>query len=85
MFDIEQITAFFGWCSVINIGLLIFTTILLIVLKDFISSVHCRLMGLDLTKDKDKLQGLYMNYLAYYKIAIIMLNITPYFALKLMI
>ena len=80
MFNIEQLTAFFGWCSVINMGFLIATTILLIVLKDLISTIHSRLMGLD----KNKLQDLYMNYLAYYKIAIIMLNITPYFALKLM-
>lgn len=80
MFNIEQLTAFFGWSSVINIGLLIFTTILLVVLKGPISSAHSHLMGID----KNKLQGLYMNYLAYYKIAIIMLNITPYFALKLM-
>ena len=80
MFSIEQLTAFFGWCTVINMGLLIFTTLLLIVLKDPISSVHSRLLGLD----KDKLQDLYMNYLAHFKIAIIMLNITPYIALKLM-
>ena len=79
MFDIELLTAFFGWCSVINMGLLIFSTILLIVLKDPISSVHSRLMGLD----KEKLPSLYMHYLAYYKIAIIMFNLTPYFALKL--
>ncbi len=79
MFNIEQLTAFFGWCSVINMALLIFSTVLLIVLKGPISSVHSRLLG----EDKQKIQGLYIDYLAYYKIAIIMLNITPYFALKL--
>lgn len=84
MVSIEQLTVFFGWCSIINMGLLIFTTILLIVFKDFIIAIHRRLMGLDQVEGKDKLQDLYINYLAYYKIAIIMLNITPYFALKLM-
>ena len=79
MLSIEQLTAFFGWCSVINVGLLIFSTLMIIVFKDPISAIHSRLLG----QDKEKLQGLYMHYLAYYKIAIIMFNITPYFAFKL--
>ena len=79
MLSIEQLTAFFGWCSVINVGLLLFSTLMIIVFKDPISAIHSRLLG----QDKEKLQGLYMHYLAYYKIAIIMFNITPYFAFKL--
>ncbi len=79
MVTIEQLIAFFGWCSIINMGLLVFSTVMLIAFKDPISAIHSRLLGLD----KEKLQGLYMHYLAYYKIAIIMFNITPYFALKL--
>jgi len=79
MLTIELLTAFFGWCSVINMGLLIFSTVMLIAFKGPISAIHSRLLVLD----KEKLQGLYMNYLAYYKIAIIVFNITPYFALKL--
>ena len=79
MLNIEQLAAFFGWCSVINMGLLIFSTLMIIVFKGPISAIHSRLMSLE----KDKLPNLYMHYLAYYKIAIIMLNITPYLALKL--
>ena len=80
MLSMEQLTAFFGWCSVINMGLLIFSTVMLIVFKDPISSIHSRLMGIE----KEKLPSLYMHYLAYYKIAIIMFNITPYIGLKML-
>ena len=79
MFSLEQLTAFFGWCTFLNIGLLVFSTIILIVLKDPISSIHSKLFGIE----KEKLQSLYIHFLAYYKIAIIMFNLTPYITLKL--
>ena len=34
MLDISVLTTFFGWCSVINIGLLGFTTIVLLEMKN---------------------------------------------------
>ena len=80
MINLETLTTFFGWCSVINFGILIITSLLLMVAKDFITSVHSKLMGVD----GDNLANVYFGYLAQYKIAIFMLNIVPYFALKLM-
>ena len=77
--DIEQITAFFGWCSVINIGVLVFTTLFLILAKGLVSGVHAKLFGLE----EKNLSGIYFTYLANYKIAILMFNIVPYIALKL--
>ena len=80
MNNLETLTTFFGWCSVINFSILIVTTLLLAAAKDFISSVHSKLMGVG----KGDLANEYFSYLANYKIAIFMLNIVPYFALKLM-
>ncbi|NQY26977.1 MAG: hypothetical protein HRT92_07345 [Piscirickettsiaceae bacterium] len=80
MFSIEFITTFLGWCSVINIGILILSSALLIVFKQTITALHSRLFGLD----KEILALAYFQYLGNYKVAIFILNIVPYTALKLM-
>jgi hypothetical protein len=77
---IEQITTLLGWASAINIAILALSTLSLIVMRGWVTSIHSQLFGLD---EKD-LGRAYFQYLAQYKIAIIVLNITPYIALKIM-
>jgi hypothetical protein len=80
MIDIETLALFFGWCTVINMGVLIFATILLFMTKGVIADLHSKLTGVA----KKSLSDHYFSYLANYKIAIFMLNLVPYVALKLM-
>ena len=80
MMTTETLTELLGWASIINIAILLFSTVLLIAMRRTISKVHASLFGLD---EKD-LGRAYFQYLAQYKIAIIVLNITPYIALKCM-
>jgi hypothetical protein len=75
----ETLTALLGWTSVINIAILAITTLSLIAMRGFITKVHARLFGMD---EKD-LGRAYFQYLAQYKIAIIVLNIAPYLALRI--
>ena len=77
---IETITTFLGWCSVINIGVLLFSTLMMIVVRDFAIKLHSSLFGVN----PEELPIIYFQYLGNYKIAIIILNIVPYIALKLM-
>lgn len=69
-----------GWCSLINIGLLILTSVLILLLRRSISNIHGKMFGLG-TSD---VLNAYFQYLAQYKIAIIVFNLAPYLALKLM-
>jgi hypothetical protein len=75
----ETLTALLGWTSVINIAILAITTLSLIAMRGFITKVHARLFDMD---EKD-LGRAYFQYLAQYKIAIIVLNIAPYLALRI--
>lgn len=79
MMTIEALTKFLGWLSVINIAILLFSTLGVIVMRDFITKIHSKLFGLD---GKD-LGRAYFQYLGQYKIAIIVLNIAPYLALRI--
>lgn len=77
---ISEMTNFFGWCSVINIGLLLYMTLMFTLFRSFVKSLHAKMFGLP-EVDLDKA---YFNYLANYKIAILIFNLVPYLALKLM-
>ncbi len=80
MMTTKALTELLGWVSIINIAILMASTFMLIALRGFISNIHSRLFGLD---EKD-LGRAYFQYLAQYKIAIIVLNLAPYIALKVL-
>ena len=77
---IESLTELLGWVSVINIDILVLSTLAVITVRASITEIHSKIFGLD---EKD-LGRAYFQYLAQYKIAIIVLNVTPYIALKIM-
>jgi len=77
---IEVLTELLGWAVVINIVILLLSTLGVIAMRGAITRIHSKLFGLD---EKD-LGRAYFQYLAQYKIAIIVLNIAPYIALKVM-
>ena len=76
----EVLTELLGWASAINIVILMFSTLSLIAMRGAVSKIHSKLFGLD---EKD-LGRAYFQYLAQYKIAIIVFNVAPYVALKFM-
>ncbi len=81
MTNIESITAFLGWCTVINCGLLAFSTAMLVTSAgDWAKGIHSKLFGIP----KENLNSMYFMFLANYKLAIFVLNLVPYIALKIM-
>jgi hypothetical protein len=81
MIELQTMTAFFGWCAVLNIGLLLFTAIWLIVFRDFTKSIHSAILGVD----QDSMDVIYFQFMGNLKIAVIVFNVVPYLALKMMV
>lgn len=75
----QEITMLFAWMSVINIAILFFTTIAIITMRGTIARVHGKLFNID---ESDALRE-YFHYLAQYKVAVIVLNLVPYLALRI--
>lgn len=80
MTEIETIGIFVGWCSLINLALLILTSICIVSLRGFVSKIHSKMFGIN----ESDLGPAYFRYLGQYKIAIIGFNLVPYIALKIM-
>ena len=76
----EQLTEFFGWMMLINVGLMILSAVLIMAMKGFICKVHGKMFAIP----EDKLMVILYSYLGVYKIFIIVFCLVPYLALKLM-
>ncbi len=79
MMTIDALTELLGWASAINIAVLLLSTLGVIAMRGAIARIHSKLFGL---AEKD-LGRAYFQYLAQYKIAIVVLNLVPYIGLKI--
>jgi hypothetical protein len=79
--DIATASAFFGWCTVINYGILAISTVMFMTgAGDWAKSIHSRLFDIP----KDDLGPMYFHYLANFKLAVLIFNLVPYIALKIL-
>jgi len=84
----QQITSFMGWCTVLNIVLLLLLSFVLLVAPSLfggpssalsIRSIHAGIMNVDMAD----LSRIYVEWIAHYKILVLVFNVVPYLALKL--
>jgi hypothetical protein len=80
MSDIAVVTEFLGWCSIINGCILAFATLMLSFAGGWPKKIHSQLSKVSM----QQLDSQYFSFLANYKLAILVLNIVPYIALKIM-
>lgn len=78
--SIETVTAFLGWCTIINSVILLISTVALMSCGKWISKIHARMFEID----EPSLTLCYFRYLANFKILTIVFNLAPYLALKIM-
>ncbi len=81
MNSIETVREFLGWCSVINIGMLLLSTIMLTIMRGWIIKIHAKMTGVS----EADLPRIYLEFLGNYKMLIIILNLVPYIALRIMV
>jgi hypothetical protein len=79
MESMQTIREVLGWSTALNLGFLIFATAVLVVAGAPIKRLHAKMFGLS----EDDLSRAYFQYLAQYKIAILVFNLVPYLALRI--
>jgi len=79
MMTLENLTAFLGWCTVINFGILIVAALGIVAMRGTIGNIHSSMFKLA----EADLSNAYFHYLANYKILIIVFNLVPYLALRI--
>jgi len=77
--DITTLKDFFLWCTIINAGVLIYSSLMCICLKDWIYSMHSKFFSIS----RDAFNVAIYSFLGVFKIFVIVFNLVPYIALAI--
>lgn len=79
--DIDQLIRFLGWSTLLNALLLTIATLFLAYGRQTVIKIHSALFEIE----ANQLPAIYFNYLAHYKLAIIVFNLVPYLVLRFLL
>ncbi len=77
--DIQSLTAFFKWCSIINIAVLALAILFFIAAPDFVNGI----LGYMFHLPRETLDVVHYAFLGLYKVVILVFNLVPYVALRI--
>jgi hypothetical protein len=77
---IELLKEFLGWCTVINIGILLYWFLMIIYAHDFVYKFHTRWFKLSV----EKFDAIHYSSMAYFKLTVFIFNLVPYLVLYIM-
>ena len=75
--EVQTITAFFMWCTIINGAMLVFSSIMLLLAQDFVYSMHSKWFHIP----RETFNVAIYSFLGFFKIVFIVFNVVPYVAL----
>ena len=80
MDSIETLATFFGWCIVINFGALLLVVLVFSLFHDIFATLSAKVFGIT----KEEAAVTFFRVVQQYRFALMVLNIAPYIALKIM-
>ena len=76
---LEIVRSALGWCTLINMAMLLVWLVMFICAKGFIYKVHSKWFRIP----EDQFDRIHYSAMAHYKLAIFVLNLVPYIALHI--
>ncbi len=76
---LEEIRAAFGWCTLINWAALLWWWLFLWLARDFVYRLHSKWFKLS----EQAFDGMHYAGMGLFKVAILMFNLVPYIALRI--
>ena len=76
---LEVTRSMLAWCSVINIGLLLLWYLFFLLAHDWMHRIHSKWFTIPV----DRFDGIHYGGLGLFKIGILLFNLVPYLALRI--
>lgn len=76
---VDILLGLLGWSAVINIGLLLWWSFWILIAHDLVYSIHSKWFKISVKK----FDAIHYAGIAFYKITIIVFNVIPYLALRI--
>ena len=77
--DIQTLTSFFGWCTIINAGFFLFVTLFITIAPDLVYRLQIKFLPIS----RDTYNVVIYSFLGLVKIFLVVFNVVPYVALRL--
>lgn len=77
--DMGQVTAVFGWMLIINLVIYLLAAAFIVFARDWAANFEARITGVP----AEEWPKFFIDYLSRYKIAIMVFNLAPYLALRI--
>lgn len=78
--DITTIKMFFMWCTILNLGVLLFSSIACMFCADLSFQMNNRFFGIS----REAFNTLICCFIAFFKVIVIVFSLVPYIALEIM-
>jgi len=78
--SIEQIRDFFMWCSIINVALLLFSSLMCICAGGWVYQIHSKVFKIS----REAFNVAIYTFIGAYKILVILFNVVPWIALLIL-
>ncbi len=75
--DIQTLTTFFMWCTIINAGILILWSLFFLCAPDFVYRTHSRWFPIS----RETFDVVIYSFLGLFKVLVTVFNLVPYVAL----
>ena len=75
--DIQTLTTFFMWCTILNVALLLFSSLMCICAADWAYGIHNKWFSIS----RETFNVAIYSFLGLYKVLVIVFNVVPYIAL----
>ena len=75
--DIEMLTKFFMWCTIINAGLLVFSFLIVAFAGDFVYKIHSKWFPMP----RETFNVILYSFMGAYKLIVYVFNMVPWVAL----
>ncbi len=77
--DIQTLKSFFMWCTILNLGLLMLSFIMLACAGDFVYRIHNKWFPMP----RDRFNAVTYSFIGFYKVIVIVFNVVPWAALAI--
>ena len=77
--DIQILTRFFMWCTILNMGLLILSFLILAFAGDFVYRIH----GKWFPMPRETFNVVLYSFIGIYKLVVLIFNVVPWAALEI--
>ena len=77
--SVEMIRSFLGWCTLINWAILLWWWLFLVLARGWVYRVHSKWFNIP----EERFDEIHYKGIAMFKIAVILFNLVPYLALRI--